>query len=96
MTASVPVDLQSFLKALASETRQDALMLFADGQPRTVNQVAETLGLGQSTTSEQLALMRRSGLLKSTKNGKEVLYQPDRDAILSALRSLEQWLTQCC
>jgi DNA-binding transcriptional ArsR family regulator len=42
-----------FLKALASDTRQQILMLFVGGQELTVGEIATACGLGQSTTSEQ-------------------------------------------
>lgn len=92
----LPESLQAFIKALGSETRQKALLLLADGRPRTVNQIAEALGMGQSTVSEQLALMRQAGLLKSERVGKEVLHEPDRASILRTLRALEGWLKSCC
>jgi predicted transcriptional regulator len=96
MKQLIPTRLQEFLKALASETRQNILLLFMDGQSRTVNQVAESLQLGQSTASEHLSLMRRAGLMQSTKFGKEVLYQPDRASILRSLGEWQVWLAGCC
>jgi DNA-binding transcriptional ArsR family regulator len=89
--------LEPFLKALASETRQRILFrAFASGQERTVSQVAEAAGLGQSTTSEHLAILKRGGLLQSRREGKEVYYRPDRAKILAALRYLTEALTCCC
>jgi len=96
MQHAIPIHLQEFLKALASETRQNILLLFTDGQPRTVNQVAESMQLGQSTASEHLSLMRRGGLMGSTKVGKEVLYRPDRASIVRSLGELQVWLADCC
>lgn len=92
----LPEQLHAFIKALGSETRQRALLLLADGQPRTVNEVAEALNMGQSTVSEQLALMRQAGLLKSRRVGKEVLHEPDRETILATLKALERWVKACC
>lgn len=89
--------LEPFLKALASETRQRILFrAFADGQERTVTQVSELAALGQSTTSEHLAILKRGGLLQSRREGKEVYYRPDRTQILAALRHLTELLTCCC
>lgn len=96
MTESEP-SLESFLKALASETRQRILFqIFGDGQERTVSQVAETAGLSQSTTSEHLAMLRRGGLLTSQRDGKEVYYRPDRQRILATVRQLANLLENCC
>ena len=53
---------REFLRALAGENRQQVLLLFADGQPRSVGQIAAELGIAQSTASEQLTILRRGGL----------------------------------
>lgn len=94
--ATPPLELQDFLKALASETRQRILQLFADGQERTVNQVAGEVGIGQSTASEQLAQLRRSGLLRARREGKEVYYCPDAARVHALLRQLNELLARCC
>ena len=88
----IPEELLDFIKAIASESRIKILLLFIDGRAWTVNQIAETVGLGQSTTSEHLALMKRSGLLISKREGKEVYYQPDRSQILHYLDALSDLL----
>jgi len=72
------------------------LLLFLDGQERTVNQVTEAVGLGQPTTSEHLAVMKRSGVLVSEKRGKEVYYHPDRVRIAHYLETLSILLKKCC
>ncbi len=97
MTESVvSPELLEFLKSIASESRIKILLLFLDGQERTVNQIAEAVGLGQPTTSEHLAIMKRSGVLLSTKQGKEVFYQPDRERLLRHLMTLRSVLEKCC
>ena len=92
----VSQELFGFLKSIASESRINMLLLFLDGQERTVNQIARAVGLGQSTTSEHLTIMKRAGLLVSTKQGKEVYYQPDRVQIIHHLESLSNILKSCC
>ncbi len=94
--STVSSDLLEFLKSIASESRVKILLLFLDGQERTVNQIAEAVGLGQPTTSEHLAIMKRSGVLVSTKQGKEVFYQPDRERLLRHLNTLRSILEKCC
>ena len=89
--------LSDLLKALSGETRQKILLeLFRDGRERTVNQVAEEMNLGQSTASEHLTQMKRAGILASRRMGKEVLYRPDRKALLSQLQGLIQLVEECC
>ncbi|MDW5328400.1 metalloregulator ArsR/SmtB family transcription factor [Plantactinospora sp. KLBMP9567] len=87
---------QDFLKALASETRQQIMTLFVGGQQLTVGEVAARCGLGQSTASEQLALLRRGGLLTSTREGKLVRYRVDSTSIVTRLTDLQGYLAQCC
>ncbi len=88
--------LLDFTKAIGSESRIQILLLFFDGQERTVNQITEAVGLGQPTTSEHLAIMRRSGILKAEKRGKEVYYKPDRIQIAHYLDVLSSLLKKCC
>src|SRR6185437_12402047 len=98
MSASPALDghTQDFLKALASDTRQQIMMLFAGGTQLTVGEVAECCGLGQSTTSEQLAILRRGGLVQSTREGKLVRYQADPGTIAARLADLQRYLACCC
>ncbi len=93
---TVSPELLDFVKAIASESRIKILMLFLDGQERTVNQIAEAAGLRQPTTSEHLALMKRAGVLVSEKQGKEVYYRPDRAQIIRYLETLSRLLKSCC
>lgn len=99
MTTTTP-ELDSptrdFLKAMASETRQAILMLFAGGGELTVGDVAEGAGLAQSTASEQLALLRDAGLVRATRDGKIVRYRADRAGITARLAELQRYLAACC
>jgi tellurite resistance protein TerB len=87
---------RAFLKALASESRQQLLLLFADGEAHTVGEIASLAGIGQSTASEQLAILRRAGLLSSSREGKKVCYRADRDRIAGQLDQLRVFLSGCC
>lgn len=87
---------RAFLKALASESRQELMLLFADGGALTVGEVAERAGIGQSTASEQLALLREAGLLSSTREGKQVHYRANREGIATQLGELQDFLARCC
>ena len=85
-----------FLKALASPSRQNVMLLFARGGELSVGEVAEKAGLGQSTASEQLAFLRRGGILTSRRQGKVVLYRANRDGVITALGDLQAYLLACC
>jgi ArsR family transcriptional regulator len=88
-------NLQLFLKALASETRQAILVLFTTRETLTVNQIAEAVGIGQSTASEHLAVLRRAGLLSATRAGKEVYYRPDYNNMVGSAEHLLNYLKAC-
>jgi len=92
---AVSQELMDFVKSIASESRMKILLLFLDGQERTVSQITEEVGLGQPTTSEHLAVMKRAGVLVSEKRGKEVHYRPDRSRIAQYLEKLTMML-KCC
>ncbi|GAB1694917.1 ArsR/SmtB family transcription factor [Krasilnikovia sp. M28-CT-15] len=95
-TATLSERTREFLRALASENRQQLLLLFADAQPRSVGQIAAELGIGQSTASEQLAALRRGGIVQARREGKTVYYCADRDGIINALDELQTILRSCC
>ncbi|OAS84055.1 ArsR/SmtB family transcription factor [Metabacillus litoralis] len=89
-------EIHRFIKALASEKRQEIMFLFLDRSEVTVNQVSVLVGIGQSTASEQLTILKRAGLLSSRKEGKEVFYSTDRNNIMELLQNLSKLLTDCC
>lgn len=99
-TETPPVELTAtthdFLRALASPTRQQIMLLFARGAELTVGEVADRIGISQSTASEQLALLRRGRILTASRAGKTVLYRPDRDGAIQALDNLRDYLDGCC
>jgi DNA-binding transcriptional ArsR family regulator len=94
--AQLGAGAREFLKALASEQRQQMLELFAGGVELTVGTVAERLGVGQSNASQQLALLRRGGLLTSRRDGKQVIYRIDAAAVDRSLTELRDYLHTCC
>jgi DNA-binding transcriptional ArsR family regulator len=98
--AEPPVELSpathDFLKALANPTRQRVMLLFARGAELSVNQVAQQAGIGQSTASQQLDLLRRGGIVTSRREGKTVLYSADRKGTATALADLQTYLQNCC
>lgn len=95
-----PVELKAatceFLKALASPTRQRIMVLFARGAELSVGEVAERVGIRQSTASEQLAVLRRGKVVTSRREGKVVFYRSDRAGALEALGDLQMYLQTCC
>jgi DNA-binding transcriptional ArsR family regulator len=89
-------EIHLFLKALASEKRQEMMFLFLEKGEITVNEVAERIGIGQSTASEQLAILKRAGILLSRKEGKEVYYFPNKSNVMKLLQRFTSIISDCC
>lgn len=75
------------LKALSNRHRLMIVCQLLDGE-RSVGQMAETLGLRDSTVSQHLALLRKDGLVSSRRDAQTIFYsiasEPARE-VLSAL-----------
>lgn len=66
--------------ALADETRLRALKMLAR-QPRSTQELAPLLGIGEAGLSRHLRLLARAGLVTTRRHGYYVLYALDREAI---------------
>ncbi|MGF1626949.1 MAG: ArsR/SmtB family transcription factor [Alphaproteobacteria bacterium] len=62
------------MRALASETRLMLLCQLVEGE-RSVGMLAETLGLRPSTVSQQLALLRKDGLVQTRRDAQTIYYR---------------------
>lgn len=63
-----------FLKSLANAQRLRILCLILDGE-RPVGEIAESIGANQSAVSQNLALMRREGLVVPRRDGQTIYYR---------------------
>ena len=73
--------LADFFKLIGDTTR--CRILFAlDKREMCVCDLANVLNMTKSSISHQLAVLRRSGVVKCRKNGKEVYYTLDDDHIV--------------
>lgn len=63
-----------FARAVADETRWRLLQLLFD-EPLCVCELADTLGMPQSSVSSHLQVIRKAGLLDSERRGKWVYYR---------------------
>lgn len=63
-----------FLKALANRTRLMILCHLVQGE-RSVGELASLLGRREAAVSQQLALLRRDGLVRNRKRGQTVFYR---------------------
>lgn len=71
-------------------------MLFGRDVELSVGEIADRIGISQSTASQQLALLRRGGLLTSRRDGKTIYYRTDRERSLSAVAQLQAYISTCC
>lgn len=61
-----PSERPDVIKGLASEVRVSILKLLRGGEERNVNQIAEELGLPQSTVSSNLQILEDAGLISTS------------------------------
>lgn len=72
--------------AVAEPRRREILELLA-GQERSVGDLIAHLGLEQPSVSKHLGVLRRVGLVRVRRHGRQMLYQTNPDAI----RPLYEW-----
>lgn len=63
-----------FLRSLGNEHRLMMLCLMTEGEI-SVGELAATLGMRQAGASQQLAVLRREGLVKTRRDGQTVYYR---------------------
>lgn len=66
--------LQEIFKALSDSTRLRILKLLSV-EPLCVHRLVEILGASQSSVSRHLAVLRRTGLVRDTREGQRVRYR---------------------
>ena len=75
------------LKAVADPGRLQIVNILLREECR-VGELVETLGTKQSLTSQQLSIMKLSGLLKSRRDGNKVYYYLASDSIKRIVESI--------
>ena len=78
-----------FLKALANPDRLILLSQLSQGE-RNVSDLESLLGIQQPTLSQQLAVLRREGLVETRRDGKQVFYCISSPAALAVIQTLYQ------
>ena len=82
------------LKGLANPTRLRMLEVLAEHGEETVNELARSVRLSQPRASWHLSLLRRGGLVRQRRQGRQVLCSVDFDAIRQGQRQLWELLMQ--
>ncbi len=86
------VGIASILKALAHPLRLGIVYLLADREALKVTEIYTQLNIGQAEASRQLGILRRSGLLNSKRNGKNIWYSLKDRKILEIINSTEAFV----
>ncbi|MBL7734493.1 MAG: helix-turn-helix transcriptional regulator [Chitinophagaceae bacterium] len=79
------------LRALNHKLRQQIVKLIDENQKLTVTEIYIRLRLEQSVASQHLAILRRAGIVKTTRDGKFIYYSvngPRIDEIMKCVQSL--------
>lgn len=84
MTAQERIDL---LKALAHPVRDRLLDSLASGE-KSVGEVEEDTGISQPGLSQQLAILRKAGLVTTRRQAKMIFYSLEREVLEQLAASL--------
>jgi DNA-binding transcriptional ArsR family regulator len=77
------------LKALSNPDRLLLLCQLSQGE-RNVSELESLLGIQQPTLSQQLAVLRREGLVATRREGKQIYYCISSPAALVVIKTLYQ------
>jgi ArsR family transcriptional regulator len=79
-TVVITINTVEFAKALADETRQK-IMALCCCRWMSVNDIVEKLEVAQPTVSHHLKVLKNANLVKSERNGKQVMYTLDQEQL---------------
>ena len=79
----------ALLKALANPDRLLLLCQLSQGE-RNVTELEQLLGIQQPTLSQQLAVLRREGLVATRREGKQIYYRISSSEALAVITTLYQ------
>ncbi|MHB2170177.1 ArsR/SmtB family transcription factor [Alsobacter sp. R-9] len=65
--------ISTLLKTIANETRFSILLCLSE-RPHFVSELISRVGSRQAAVSQQLAILRQVGIVKTTRNGKGIMY----------------------
>ena len=91
--AEQAVQAAALLKVMANPDRLLLLCQMVEGE-RSVAELGEATGLQQPSLSQQLAVLRREGLVETRRDGKFIHYRVASPAVLALLTTLYQQFCQ--
>lgn len=87
MSQSTCCEIEGFAKALGQETRQQILRLLMI-EEMNVGELTQHLGLTQPTISHHLAILRRTKLVVSRRQGKQIFYEANQDCVIECCQDI--------
>lgn len=78
------------LRALNHKLRQRIIDLLEEQDSMTVTDIYIKLRLEQSVASQHLAILRRAGVVSTSRNGKFIYYSLDQDRLAQIGRLIEE------
>ena len=79
-----------FFKALANEERLQMMKLLKKNSELCAQDVEQNFYLEQSTTSHHLNTLRRAGVAKTRKEGRNIYYSLDEEQFLTTLENFKK------
>lgn len=83
-------DYIKFFRALANEERLEIIKLLRKNTEMAAQEVERHFYLEQSTTSHHLNTLRRAGITKARKEGRNIYYSIDNDNFAKAITLFEK------
>ena len=82
--------MQAAFKALADPTRREILRLLRSG-PKSSGELAERFDSAWPTVSRHLGVLRDAGLILSTRDGQNIVYELNTTVFDDVVNHLMEW-----
>ena len=87
-------NISRVFSALGDEHRQRILLTFDKGERLNVGQLVSVSPLSRSAVSHHLKILRDAGVLQSRKEGKEVFFWINRDALDESISAVLSYIKE--
>jgi DNA-binding transcriptional ArsR family regulator len=77
------------LRSINHKVRQQIIKLLDESQKMTVTEIYVKLRLEQSVASQHLAILRRAGIVSTTRDGKFIYYSVNYQRLAEVVRFVE-------
>ncbi len=85
--------MAELFKVLSDPTRVQIIQTLIEDEETRVRDMAEAVGMSQSSVSHHLRILRNFRLVRTRRVGKEVYYSPDDDHVELLLRLCAEHIT---